>query len=70
MFNSLTSKPSSGYDNISTRQLKRLKSYLLSPITINQMLNTGYFPDNLKIAKVIPTFKKITHLYVIITDYI
>ena len=60
IFNSLTSKPSSGYDNISTRQLKKLKSYLLSPITIiiNQMLNTGYYPDNLKIAKVIPIFKK------------
>ena len=60
IFNSLTSKPSSGYDNISTRQLKKLKSYLLSPITIiiNQMLNTGYFPDNLKIAKVIPIFRK------------
>ena len=37
-----------------------MKSYLLSPITIviNQMLNTGYFPDNLNIANVIPIFKK------------
>ncbi len=33
---------------------------LTKPITliINQMLNTGIFPDKLKIAKIIPIYRK------------
>ncbi len=36
-----------------------LKVYLTKPITliINQMLNTGIFPDKLKIAKIKPIYK-------------
>ena len=56
----LAPKTSSGYDGISTKLLKTIKHALLLPITIiiNQMLCTGIFPDNLKIAKVNPVFKK------------
>ena len=56
----LPNKSSSGYNNISLKLLKSTKHILLSPITImiNQMLLTGIFPDKLKIAKVIPLYKK------------
>ena len=56
----MISKSSCGYDGISTRLLKNMKSVLAKPLTviINQMLTTGIFPDKLKIAKVIPIFKK------------
>ncbi len=60
MINKLSPKTSFGYDRISTKLLKTIKDTTLRPITviINQMLNTGIFPDKLKIAKVIPIFKK------------
>jgi hypothetical protein len=40
--------------------IKTIKHEILKPLTIiiNQTLNTGIFPDNLKIAKVIPLYKK------------
>jgi hypothetical protein len=56
----LKSKNSATKDGVSTRLLKIIKYELYKPITliINQSLKTGIFPDKLKIAKVIPLFKK------------
>ena len=56
----LNPKNSCGIDNFSNNILKQLKSPLINPITImiNQSLNTGIFPDYLKIARVIPLYKK------------
>ena len=56
----LSPKTSTGHDGLSTKLLKIVKNALIAPITIivNQMLNTGIFPDKLKIAKVNPIFKK------------
>ncbi len=56
----LAPKTSYRFDKISTKLLKTIKVTLVKPITliINQMLNTGIFPDKLKIAKVIPIHKK------------
>ena len=53
-------KNSSGNDNISLKLLKHCANYLISPLTaiINQSLVNGIFPDDLKIAKIIPIFKK------------
>ena len=53
---SLRTKTSSGYDGISVKLLKILSPALLRPLTIivNQSLITGIFPEQLKIAKVIP----------------
>ena len=53
-------KSSSGHDGISTKLLKFLSPPLISPlhVIINQSLITGIYPDKLKIAKVIPLFKK------------
>ena len=57
---SLKPKSSSGHDEISTLLLKRISLLVSGPLTlmINQSLLTGIFPDKLKIAKVIPLFKK------------
>jgi hypothetical protein len=56
----LKPKTSSGYDNISTHFLKQIKHAIVKPLTIiiNQCFKTGIFPDKLKIAEVIPLFKK------------
>ena len=62
IINELSSKNSSGYDFVTTNLLKKLEPILVKPLTliINQSLNTGIFPDKLKIAKVIPLRKTIT----------
>ena len=60
ILNNLKPKPSCGYDGISTKLLKTCKFDICKPLTliINQTLSTGIFPDTLKIAKVIPLYKK------------
>ena len=49
-----------GHDGISSDLLKLIGNAISKSITliINQSLTTGVFPDRLKIAKVIPIFKK------------
>ena len=56
----LAAKNSTGIDSISTNMLQKLTPVLINPLTyiINQSLCTGIFPNRLKIAKVIPIFKK------------
>ena len=51
---------SKGHDGISSEVLKLISNNISSSITfiINQTLTTGIFPDKLKIAKVVPIFKK------------
>ena len=58
--NLLNNKTSSGHDGISTNLLKKIFSPLLKPLTtvINQSIRTGIFPSLLKIAKLIPLYKK------------
>ena len=57
---SLKNKESAGYDGLSTKLLKILIPAVIKPLTliINQSLATGVFPDSLKIAKVVPLYKK------------
>ena len=57
---SLRTKNSAGVDGISVKLLKKLSPALINPLTllINQSLATGIFPKKLKIAKVLPLFKK------------
>ena len=62
----LKPKSSSGYDALSSKLLKLISSPLCPILTviINQSLTTGIFPDKMKIAQVIPLFKKgNTHLF-------
>ena len=57
---SLASKDSTGHDGISLKLLKFLSPVLTKPLSliINQSLVSGIFPTKLKIAKVLPFFKK------------
>ena len=60
LINGLKPKHSSGHDEISSKLLKDI-GVVIAPtlsVIINQSLCTGVFPDKLKIAKVIPFFKK------------
>ena len=56
----MKSKNSSGKDGISNKLLKSIKGKISKPLTIiiNQCLETGIFPDVLKISKVKPLYKK------------
>ena len=55
----LKTRSSCGLDGLSVKILKQIKYELSSSITliINQSLNTGNFPERIKIAKVIPIYK-------------
>ena len=50
---------SAGTDEIPPKILKLVSTYILKPLThnVNLSLTDGYFPDELKIAKVVPIFK-------------
>ena len=58
--NKLKQKSSSGVDDLSNKVIKYIQEIIAEPLTIiiNQMLNTGIFPNSLKISKVLPLFKK------------
>ena len=55
----LKGKSSSGADNISSKLLKKILPIIIIPLChlFNLSLQTGYIPDQLKIAKVIPVYK-------------
>ena len=58
--NQLKAKKSSGFDGISTFLLKQIIHEIAAPLThiFNLSLSTGIFPSKMKVAKVIPIFKK------------
>ena len=60
IINSMKPKASSGIDELSNKILKHIQEVIVPPLTIiiNQMLNTGLFPEKLKVSKVIPLYKK------------
>ena len=53
-------KKSTGVDNLSPKILRLTSSVLAGPITniVNRMLSTNQFPDQLKLARLSPIFKK------------
>ena len=57
---SLRCKTSSASDNINTILIKTLKEELTKPLAIsaNQIINSTISPQSMKIAKIIPIFKK------------
>ena len=50
---------STGWDDISSKVIKKTYKSFIKPLTYlyNISINTGIFPDELKIAKVIPIYK-------------
>ena len=60
IIDNLNYKYSFGKDGMSNNLLKLIKNEICESVTliINQSLTTGIFPNKLKIAKVIPLFKK------------
>jgi hypothetical protein len=60
IINELKPKTSCSIDRISNKLLKMISCELSDILTliINQMINTGQFPEKLKIAKITPIFKK------------
>ncbi len=61
--NDMKPKSSCGFDGLSMKLLKMMKEVFIEPllIIIKQTLSTGIFPDKLKIAKVIPVYKKMAN---------
>ena len=60
IIDSFKPKTSAGPDNISNNLLKIIKQEIVPSLTIiiNQSLEKGIFPESLRIAKVLPLFKK------------
>ena len=60
IINKLAPKNSTGEDGISVKFLKNIKQSLVPTLTkiINKMILSGIYPDKLKIAKVVPVYKK------------
>ena len=60
---SLKLKDSHGYDEISTRILKKSAPYILSPLThiFNKMLSMGIFPDRLKFSEIKPIYTDLSN---------
>lgn len=58
--NLLKNKRSTGVDEISVKLLKSISDFICEPLAylINRSLNSGIFPDVLKLACVIPLYKK------------
>ena len=59
IINKLEPKSSSGVDDLSNKVIKHIQEIIAEPLTIisNHMLNTGVFPDSLKISKGSPLYK-------------
>ena len=59
----LPAKRSSGADNVSNLLLKELIPYLCEPLclVINRSLESGVFPDLMKLAEVVPLYKGKAH---------
>ena len=59
ILNSMKCKTSTGPDDLSSKLIKPAALAIVSPLTklINRCFETGYFPESMKIAKVLPIFK-------------
>ena len=59
IINSLPAKTSSGHDGISNKLLKDLNCTISYPLSIifNQSLESGIFPEKMKIAEIVPLYK-------------
>lgn len=58
--NNMPNKPSSGYDEVPIKVIKYISKYLVYPLSyiFNLCIKLGVFPEQLKLAIIIPLFKK------------
>ena len=65
----LDAKHSHGHDDVSTILLKEISQLIISPLTLilNQSLSIGNFTYRLKVVKIIPPFKQMVFIILIIT---
>ena len=56
----MDNKSNSGYDGLSSKIIKTINNDISKPLNliINQMITSGIFADDLKMAKIIPLYKK------------
>ena len=59
LFKELPNKSSHGHDDLDNILLKELSESILDPLVLlfNRLLQEGYFPDQMKIAEVVPLYK-------------
>ena len=59
LFKELPNKSSHGHDNLDNILLKEISEGIVDPLVtlFNRSLNEGYFPNQMKIAEVVPLFK-------------
>ena len=59
LIKSLPNKTSSGHDSISNNLMKKISPSILEPLAIifNKSLETGVFPEEMKMADVVPLYK-------------
>ena len=59
VINEINPKSSCGYDDISSKMLKKIYPSIKVPLLqlINQSLQCGIFPEELKLAKIVPIYK-------------
>ena len=59
IINKLKNKSSCGYDNFSNKHIKYARNVLTKPLTllINQCLQTGIYPSQLKMSRIKPLYK-------------
>ena len=55
----LKASSSEGYDNVSTKLLKQTVKEVATPLAhiVNLSLSHGIFPNDMKLAKIVPIFK-------------
>ena len=60
IINTLPNTNNCGFDGISTIVMKSIRNVIIKSLTliINQIIDTGVFPNKLKIAQITPIFKK------------
>ena len=61
----LLSKSSSGYDSVSNVLLKEIIVHIAEPLShiFNQSMQTGEFPNDMKLAEVVPLYKSKEHYF-------
>ena len=61
---------SPGWDEIPAFLLKTCSNYYVKPLTyiINKSIEEGIFPNELKLARVVPIFKRVIQVVLVIID--